>query len=177
MFGIEAEILAQLAVVAQAAPEVADKPVSSGCQLGLTIYEMLATLVTGAIVWLTTKGSAWIKTKINNETVGGIVSRFMESIGSAVRCVNQTIKDEILKAKDPKSTGGVKITESEAKKLKDAVWESLKSEYGGMDGISKLLGVIGITGDSGVKKWIDDRIESAVNTAKLEEKVAGTSGP
>ena len=80
--------------------------------------------------------------------------------------VNQTMKAEIQKAKSPDSPGGSKITESEAKKLKDAVWETLKNEYGGMAGIGKFLGVLGLGGDKAVAEKVDTLIEAAVNGQK-----------
>lgn len=154
-----------LAQEAVAAP--ADPTIGGGWDIAATIYTLVAGLLATGMTWLGAKLSKWISTKTKNEMVGGILGRFTESVFTAVKHVMQTLRSEIEKAKDPKSPGGAKITEGEAAKLKEAVWSSLKEEYGGMDGIGKFLAVLGISGgEDGIKKWVDTKIESAVHDVK-----------
>ncbi len=102
--------------------------------------------------------------------------RLKDSVLDGVKFVGQTLKAEILAAKAPGSPGGAKITDEEARRLKDAVWEALKDEYGGMDGIKKALKVLGL-GDASWAKWVDGKIEAAVSDVKRAEIAAGRPGP
>jgi hypothetical protein len=136
-----------------------------------TILVWAIPVVLLGLGWLGVRSDKWLKTKIKNETWFGMTSRLKDSILDAVRMVSQTLKQEILAAKKPESDGGKKITEEEKKRLKEAVWEALKDEYGGMDGIKKALSILDL-GDASWMKWVDSKIEAAVRTDKLAETVA-----
>ena len=161
---------AQPSLAFEAPPEAVvaapDAPVAGGIDLALTLFAMLATMLTGLLTWLGAHVSKWLKARTKNETVGGAMARFSDSVFAAVKTVNQTLKAEIEKAKDPKSPGGTAITEGEARKLKDAAWNALKAEYGGMVGITKFLGVLGLGTESAVTAWVDNKIEAAVHDTK-----------
>jgi hypothetical protein len=143
----------------------ADPAISQGWDVALTVYGSLGGVVVGLLTWLLTKLNGYIGTKTKNELVKGALSRFIGSVGDAVAMVNQTLKAEIQKAKKPGSPGGAKITETEAALLKTAVLDALKNEYGGMAGIEKFLGVLGLSGDATSRK-VDTLIEAAVNGQK-----------
>lgn len=157
-------VVSATVALAQAVPPT-DPELGTVWQFAFGVYELLATVVTGAVTWLSVRVATWLKGKIENQLLGSIVGRVSDSIFAAVQMVNQTIKSEIVAAKKPGSPGGVAITKSEADKMKQAVWDALKAEYGGLAGLAKLLGAIGIVGD-GVKAWVDTRIEAAVAEAK-----------
>jgi hypothetical protein len=143
----------------------ADPAIPQGWDVGLTVYGLLGGVLTAVIAWALSKLNGLVTAKTKNELVKGALSRFIGSVGDAVAMVNQTLKAEIQKAKKPGSPGGAKITESEAALMKTAVLDALKDEYGGMAGISKFLGVLGLSGDATSKK-VDTLIEAAVNGQK-----------
>lgn len=139
----------------------------------LTGFMYLSPFLLMGLVWLGKRLDGWLGSMTKNELIKGVMIRFKDSVLDGVKRVNQTLKSEIMAAKAPGSPGGTKITEEEAKGLKEAVWEDLKDEYGGMDGIQKALKVLGL-GDASWMKWVDGKIEAAVSDAKLSEKaVAG----
>lgn len=135
-------------------------------EMALNLYYLLGTVITGLLGWVSVKLNAWLKAKTKNELVGGIVARLSDSVFTAVKTVHQTARREIERAKDPASPGGAAITPQEAEVLRGAVWSKLKLEYGGMEGLSKLLGVIGLTDADAVKGWVDNRIEAAVHDTR-----------
>jgi len=152
--------------------EPAKEAVSTGLALGLSVFELLSPVLTVLIGWIAVKLNSFLSTKIKNETLAGVVARFSDSVFVAVKKVNQTLRDEIVAAKKPGSAGGSKITPEEASKLRAAVWEELKSEYGGMVGLSKVLGILKLE-EASLAKWVDNRIEAAVHDTGLAKKAAG----
>jgi len=146
-----------------AAPAAGSVPIDAGADMAFTIYALLGSVITALLGWLSVRASAWLKAKTGNELIGGAITRITDSVFTAVKLVNQTLKREIEAAKDPKSLGGTAITKDEAAKLKDAVWNTLKAEYGGLDGIGKALGVLGLGTDDALKTFVDSKIEAAVH--------------
>lgn len=156
---------------------VADAPVSSGWDTAFTLYAIGGSLLVGGITFALKKLADYLGVKIDNETVGGIMKRLIGSISDAVAMVDQTIRKEIEAAKDPASPGGAKITESEKQKMRDAVWEALKQEYGGWDGIFGLVKRIGIGDATAAKAKVNTMIEAAVNAHNLKKKATEGQGP
>ena len=158
-----------LLVILFAVPALAvaeEAKISSAAQLGFSLYELvIAPLLALAIPYLGMHLAAWLKSKTKNEAIGGAIARVTESVFSAVKLVNQTLRAEIEKAKDPKSPGGTEITAEEAAKLKAAVWDQLKLEYGGMAGLEKALAALGLSGGA-LESFINARIEAAVHDTK-----------
>ncbi len=136
-----------------------------------TIAPYAVAFLLAGLTWLGGLLSKWTLGKIKNEAVANTVVRFQGEVLSAVKMVGQTLKQEILAAKAPGSPGGAKVTKEEAQQLKDAVWEALKDSYGGMDGIKKALGVLGLE-DAAWMKWVDSKIEAAVSDVKRAEAAA-----
>lgn len=146
--------------------------INQGADIALTVYGVVGSVLVAALSWLGKKLNDLIKAKISNELISGTLTRLTSSINDAVAMVDQTIREEIKAAKDENSPGGSAITKEEAQKLKSAVWDELKKEYGGMDGISKLLGVIGISDKQAIESKVDTMIEATVNSQKaLKKKV------
>ena len=83
--------------------------------------------------------------------------------------VDQTLRKKIQEAKDPDSPGGKAITQGEAEKMRDAVWNALKSEYGGWGGLFNTLKRIGIGDEVAAAAKVDTMIEAAVNTQKMRK--------
>jgi hypothetical protein len=135
----------------------------SGADLALTIYAAIGSLITALLGWLSVRASAWLKAKTGNELVGGALARITDSVFTAVKLVNQTLRREIEAAKAPGSALGAAISAEEASKLKEAVWTALRAEYGGMAGIGKALAVLGLGSDDSLKTFVDSKIEAAVH--------------
>lgn len=151
---------------AQPSEAPASGNISGGADTMLTFYASIAGLLAMGLAWIGKHLSDWLKTRTKNEAVGGALSRFSDSLFSAVKAVNQTLKIEIDKAKRADSPGGSAITKEEAARLKTAVFDALKAEYGGMAGIAKFLGVLGLGDSSAVESWVGNRIEAAVHDTK-----------
>lgn len=148
------------------AQEAAQQDAPSSADTALTIYAALASVLTAVIGWLSVRVSAWLKANTKNATIAGVLARLSDSVFTAVKHVNQTLKREIEAAKDPKSPGGAAITQREAQQMKDAVWNAIVAEYGGMGGLSKALGVLGLVDESSIRAFVDKRIEAAVHDTK-----------
>ncbi len=156
---------------AQDAATAAPAKVSTGAQLGYSLYELFFPVLVALTGWLSLKLKTLIQANIKNATVAGVVSRFSDSLFTSVKKVEATIKAKIMAAKDPASDGGTAITEAEAAALRQAVWDELKAEYGGMAGIQEFLKVLGL-GD--VEGWVNNRIEAAVHDIGLAKTAAGS---
>jgi hypothetical protein len=154
----------------------ADSPIGDVAQTGLTLYEMLIPILVAGLLWVKAHLANWIRSKTKNETLAGIMVRLNESVFESVKAVNEQMKDLIGKAKDPASPGGVKITEAEAKQLKDAALGHVKAYWGkkGMKEMAKVLGFGGFFGlgsdSSGLDKLIANKIEAAVNDVKKDAR-------
>ena len=152
--------------LALAQEAAADAPLSGGADTALTLYAALGTVITALLGWISVRVSAWLKAKTKNESIGGALARLTDSVFTAVKLVNQTLKREIEAAKAVGSAGGTAITASEAQHLKDAVWAAVLAEYGGMGGLTKALGVLGLSGD-GLTSMVNGKIEAAVHDTKV----------
>lgn len=137
-----------------------------------SIYMVVGSVIVSGLAWGGKKLIDLINIKVKNELLRGILGRLAGSIVDAVAMVNQTLKKQIKAAKAPASPGGDKFTDFEKKQMFDAVWSTLKAEYGGWKGIFSLLKKIGF-GEASAKVKIDTMIESSVNA----QKNAGGSGP
>lgn len=140
--------------------------ISEGAQLGLTVYELALPVVLAALGWLSTRLALWLKAKTKNEVLAGILIRLNQSVFEGVKFVNEGMVDLIGKAKDPASPGGVAITKEEAKQLKAAALDYVKS-YWGAKGIKEMGKVLGFGGDPiGLEKMLTNKIGAAVNDVK-----------
>ena len=149
--------------LAYAGQDVVTPPsVSPWQSIGMDLLAMLGSTAIALLGWLFARLNAWIKAKTHNELVSGVISRFTNSLLTAIKMVEQTYKRELIAAKDPKSPGGAAITKEEAAKLKGLVIEALSAEYGGMSGIAKFLGVLGLGSEASVAQWVDNKIEALV---------------
>jgi hypothetical protein len=143
-------------------------PINPGTDMLLSLYGALGTVLTALLSWLSVRIAAWIKTKTQNELVGGTLGRLSDSVFTAVKLVNQTLKKEIEASKLPGSPGGTAITKDEATRLKSAAMAVLLAEYGGLAGLTKVLGVLGLTSEAAVTSWVGSKIEAAVHDVKAE---------
>jgi hypothetical protein len=148
--------------VAQDSPEMAGE----AWDIMGTIYTLVGGILVAGLGWLGKKLIEFVSAKTENEWIKGALSRLVGSISDAVAMVNQTLKKEILAAKDPNSPGGARITKEEGKQLREAVLDALKQEYGGWEGILKLLKRIGIGDQASAEAKLGTMIEAAVSGQK-----------
>ncbi len=154
------------------AEEILLDPISSGWDIAFTLYLLGGSLLVGGLTYALKKLSDLLGVKIENETVSGVLQRLTASISDAVSMVDQTLRKELMAAKDPNSEGGATITAKEKAQMFEAVWQALKDEYGGFSGIFKLAKKIGIGDVVSAKTKINTMIEAAVSTHKMRKKMA-----
>lgn len=168
-----------IALAQDAGAGAGDENLSSGWQLGLTLYEILIPILVAGLMWLKVRIIGWIKAKTKNETLAGILSRLNESVFEAVKMVNEQMKDLIGKAKDPASPGGTQITLEEAAKLRKAALDYVKAYWGekGLKELAHVLGFGGVLGmgtdEKGLERLIANKIEAAVHDVKAEARNPG----
>jgi hypothetical protein len=140
-----------------------DMAVAPAADIAMSLYASLAGLVAALLGWIGVHIGSFIRAKVKNETIAGVAARFNDSLFTALKAVNQTLKAEILAAKDPKSPGGTMITKLEAEQLKTAVIDMLKREYGGTPGLMTALRVFGFAGEGPMLDWLGRKIEAGVH--------------
>lgn len=132
---------------------------NSNHDLFFSIIELLSPIFLAGIGWIGKLGGDWIKAKTKNELVGGALQRLSISVIDAVKFLNQTLVNEIKKAK----ADGV-ITPEERILIKQACVDAVKS-YFGPKGLAELAKILGLS-EIGVEKLIGDKIEAAVADVK-----------
>jgi hypothetical protein len=101
----------------------------------------------------------WIKSKVKNESVGGVLERLTALAFTVVSEVQQTVVSGL----------GDKATKEELLKARDLALANLKTHLG-PKGIKELMTVLGISTPDGLDKLIITYIESAVHNLKLAPK-------
>lgn len=134
-----------------------------------TLVDVALMILTPVLAWVGFKASRWVGALEANEKSGGMLARLTASIVTAVKTVNQTAKRQLKAAKDPSSDGGIKVTELEAKQLKQAAWAEINA-YWGAKGLATAGKVIGL-GD--VTRFVNGSIEEAVDNEKRAAKALG----
>lgn len=155
--------------------QTAETPAATGWDTFLTLWAQgLGTLVVGLFGWLGAKFApvllAFVKSKTDNQLVNHAFSSLellRQEVHAAVVMVNETLKKEIMKAKDPASEGGTSITKGEGERLKAACWASLQDAAGGWQGLITKFGHIAMGDGNALTAKIDTLIENEV--AKLKD--------
>jgi len=127
----------------------------------LELYEALGAAVVALLTWGAKALVAYLQAKTQNELLRSALGRLDDAVIVCVKSVNQTLHRE-LKAL---AADGV-LSNADKAKLKTRVWESLKAQYGGFEGLSKALGVVGLPTDEAVDKFVKSRIEAVVHDEK-----------
>lgn len=122
--------------------------------MSLTVITILAlsALLTLALGWLAVRYASWIKEKIKNARIEGILLRLGDAVFKVVRELQQTVVD---KAK----TDG-EWNKEKAEEVKKAAIAKLK-EYLGPKGIAEAMAVLGLD-MPGLEKLLSTMIESDV---------------
>lgn len=122
------------------------------------INEALVVVITASLLWLANAAKSYIESTFQDRQVRDVLLRLEGAVETSVRSIGQTMKEEAKKA-----VADGKITGDEAKKLKDAAYNSVVAQLSLID-FDKLKDLFG---DS-LEKKINDMIESVVS--KLKDK-------
>lgn len=123
------------------------------------LVEMALPILFGALTWGATKAASWLSAKAKNEYAKGAIGRLNESVVTAVREVEMTVKTEI---KDRKADGVLSKQDYEHIKA-SAV--AIAKTYLGAKGVKEIVSVLGI--DSAlIDKLIGGKVEVAVSEMK-----------
>lgn len=114
------------------------------------VFTVIATVF--ALIW---KKQSWAR---------DMVVRVGVEVKAAVLEVEQTYIDELKKAKDPASEGGVEITKAEAVRAKDLAIAAVKRNIG-IEGLRRLARILGITA---LDQWLGTHVEAAVKSLTKE---------
>lgn len=127
--------------------------------IGILILKGVVLPVVGLIImWASLKLPQWVKAKVKNESVAGVLERLTMLAFTVVQEVQQTFVSN--------------LTEPTAEQLaaaRDKAIAALKS-YLGPKGIEELKKVLGLDGDTAVERLIITFIESAVHNLKSAPK-------
>ena len=117
--------------------------VDSKVQMGLSLFEMMAPVVTALLGWLALHVNGWIKTRTKNEMLSGLMARANDLIWTLVKEANQVLVADIKAAHHPDSPGGAEILKAELDLIKKNVVKSFKRMWGpyGLVELGKVLGL------------------------------------
>jgi hypothetical protein len=132
--------------------------------VGILILKGVVLPVIGIIVmWASLKLPQWVKAKVQNESVAGVLERLMTLAFTVVQEVQQTFVSNLTEP-----------TTEQLAVARDKAVTSLKA-YLGPKGIEELKKVLGLDGDTAVERLIITFIESAVHNLKATPKpLSGT---
>ena len=137
-------------------------------EIGLAALQIVSPLLIAALTWAAAKLASYIKSKVNNEYLRGVLVRLDEAVVTAVKDLQQTVVDEIKAA----NVDG-KITEAEKKRIKDSALANVKS-YLGAKGIKVLSEVLGLSGGA-LDGFLSSKIESAVHDIRVTDRAIATT--
>lgn len=126
----------------------------------LLIKGVIAPALTALTAWIAVQLSAWIKTKVRNEKVSGVLERLTQLAFHVVQEVEQTVVSALPDKAD----------EAALLAARNQALATLKSHLG-EKGLHELMVVFGLKDDDAVVKMLLSFIESAVMTMRL------TNGP
>ncbi len=124
------------------------------------LLPIVGLAITAASLYL----PVWIKSKVKNESVGGVLERLTALAFTVVSEVQQTVVSGL----------GDKATKEELLKARDLALANLKTHLG-PKGIKELMSVLGIKTSDAVDKMLITFIESAVHNLKAAAPPEGTA--
>lgn len=130
----------------------------------LLIKGVIAPALTALIAWTAVQLSGWIKARVRNEKVAGVLDR----LGQLAFHVVQEIQQTVVSALPDKADKGALLF------ARDQALATLKSHLGDK-GLHELMAVFGLKDDNAVVKLLLSYIESAVMTMKLSNPQVATS--
>lgn len=136
------------------------------------LYATLASLVVGALGWLSKLASAWVQARIErvkNESLRERLQVAHDQAEVVVAMVNQTMRPRVIEA-----AADGKITAEEAEKLLAVGRGELKARMG-PDWWRSLMGELGVE-NGGLDGWLDTLIEASIFRAKGSAAAPGPLG-
>jgi hypothetical protein len=121
----------------------------------LLIKGVIAPALTALIAWATVQVGAWIKAKVRNEKVGGVLDRLNQLAFHVVQEVQQTVVSSL----PDKANKGALLA------ARDQAVATLRSHLG-EKGLRELMIVFGLKSDDDAVKVLLSYVESAVMTMK-----------
>ncbi|HEX2873071.1 MAG TPA: hypothetical protein VHP33_17535 [Polyangiaceae bacterium] len=123
--------------------------------------EALSPLLLAALSWLSLQVAAFIKTRVQNDRLRGVLERVDDAVLVAVREIEQVYVSRLKNA----SADG-ELTADERKDAKDAAVTAARS-YLGVRGLVELGKVLGISIDD-VDRVVSARVEAAVYNLRAQ---------
>ncbi|MBT8102931.1 MAG: hypothetical protein KJO95_08165 [Gammaproteobacteria bacterium] len=137
-------------------------------------YDVLAPVAAAALTWAVAWLTGLVRARLRNDYVDGMTRRLNDSIEDAVDAVNQQLDALLAAAKLPRSPGGKRLTATEARTLKRAAVEQVRS-YWGAKGLKELAKILGFGGGEHAAHQlhtvIDNKIEAAVYRRKTRPQM------
>lgn len=124
--------------------------------IGLKVLEILSPVLLAALTWAAAKLAQFIRAKVGNEYLKGVLVRLDDAVFTAVKAIQQSVVEEIKLA----SADG-KITDEEKRRIKDKALATVKSHLGtkGLAELAKILGLDGVALDG----LLSSKVEAAVH--------------
>ncbi len=124
------------------------------------LLPIVGLAITAASLWL----PSWIKSKVKNESVAGVLDRLSTLTFAVVSEVQQTVVSGL----------GGKATTAELLAARDRALATLKTHLG-PKGLKELQTVLGVEAGEAVDKLLVTYIESAVHEIKIDGAVTTTT--
>lgn len=124
--------------------------------VGLKILEILSPVLLAALTWAAAKLAQFIRAKVQNEYLKGVLVRLDDAVFTAVKDLQQSVVEQIKAA----SADG-KITDEEKKQIKDRALASVKSHLG-TKGLAEVAKVLGLEGGA-LEGLLSSKVEAAVH--------------
>ncbi len=136
--------------------------------VALTALQVVSPVLVAALTWAAAKLASFIRSKVDNEYLRGVLVRLDDAVVTAVKDLQQTVVAEIKAA----SADG-KISEAEKRRIKDAAVANVKS-YLGAKGIRVLAEVLGLSGGA-LDSFLGSKVEAAVHDLRLTERAVSAA--
>lgn len=137
-------------------------------EIFILIIEALSPLLIAALTWGAAKLAQFIKAKVENEYLAGVLVRLEDAVLTVVKSLQQTTVDAIKLA-----NADGQLTDEEKEAIKQAAVAALKS-YIGAKGLALVGKVLGL-GDGALDQFLGDKIEAAVHDLKADKAAIGSS--
>ena len=136
--------------------------------VALTALQVVSPVLVAALTWAAAKLASFIRSKVDNEYLRGVLVRVDDAVVTAVKDLQQTVVAEIKAASDDG-----KISEAEKRRIKDAAVANVKS-YLGAKGIRVLAEVLGLSGGA-LDSFLGSKVEAAVHDLRLTERAVSAA--
>lgn len=134
--------------------------------VGILVLKGVVLPIIGLLVtWASLKLPEWVKAKVKNESVEGVLMRLTTLAFTVVQEVQQTFVSNLTSP-----------TPEQLKEARDKALAALKT-YLGPKGLEELKKVLGLDGDTAVERLLITFIESAVHNLKTGPQPQPTPPP